>query len=214
MKRAILIISAAIIASTLMGANEKYTQKMGETITQFSTCRSIEDFQNLANKFRIIANVETEEWLPLYYEAQCYITMSFMDRSGAEGKDAYLDQANTSIEKMLELAPDESEVYALQAFYYTGRLVVNPPERAQTTAPMVSVAIGKSLGLNPNNPRAKYIRLSNEIGTARFFGSDTTPYCKSARELLDQWDSYQVKSAIHPAWGKDQVEEIVNDCGA
>ena len=102
MKRAILLISAAIIASTLMGANDKYHQKMGETISQFSSCSSIEDFQNLANKFRVIANVEANEWLPLYYEAHCYILMSFIDRSGTENKDGYLDQANASIEKMLE----------------------------------------------------------------------------------------------------------------
>ncbi len=213
MKKTILLISAAIIACTLMGANEKYYQKMGETIGQFSSCRSIEDFQNLANRFSVIANAETKEWLPLYYESHCYIIMSFMDRTGADNKDRYLDQANSSIEKMLELVPQESEVHALQAFYYTGRLVVNPPERAQTTAPQVSASIGRALSLDPDNPRAKYIRLSNEIGTARFFGSDTTPYCKSAQELLDSWDSYRLKSHIHPAWGKDHVEEITNACG-
>lgn len=213
MKRAILIISVAIIASTLMGANEKYYQKMGETIGQFSSCSTIEDFQNLANKFRVIANVETGEWLPLYYEAQCYILMSFRDRTGAGNKDMFLDQANTSIEKMLELAPEESEAYTLEAFYHTGRLVVNPPERAQNTSPLIAASIGKALGLEQENPRAQFMKLSNEIGTARFFGSDTAPYCKSATELLEKWDSYTLKSPIHPAWGKNQVEEIVSSCG-
>ena len=212
MKRAIILFCAAFIASTLMGANDKYIKKMSETISQFSTCSSIEDFQDLANKFRVIANVETKEWLPLYYEAHCYIMMSFMDRTGAERKDGYLDQANASVETMLELAPGESEAYALQALYYTGRLLVNPPQRAQTTAPLVSAAVGRALGLDPNNPRAKYISLRNEIGTAQFFGSDTTPYCKSARELLDGWDSYTLESGIHPTWGKNLAEQIVNAC--
>ena len=196
-----------------MGANEKYVQKMGETLTGFNACNSIESYQALANQFRTIANAETSEWLPLYYEAQCYILMSFMDRSGAMAKDAWLDQAENSLEKMLKLAPQESEVYALKSFYHTGRLVVNPPQRAQNTSPLIDAAIGKSLGLDPGNPRAKFMRLSNDMGTARFFGSDLTPYCKDASELLEQWDSYKVKSAIHPSWGKDQVEEIVKGCG-
>jgi len=213
MKKAILVLSTICITLTAMGADKKYEQKMGETLRGFSTCSTLEGYQELANQFRTIANVETNEWLPLYYEAQCYVLISFMDNSGATAKDAWLDQAESSIEKMLELAPQESEVYALKSFYHTGRLVVNPPERAQTTTPLIDAAIGKSLSLDPGNPRAKFMRLSNDIGVARFFGSDTTPFCEDARELLEQWDSYEAKSAIHPSWGKDQVEEIVNGCG-
>lgn len=213
MKKAILVFGTICITLTTMGANEKYYQKMGEALNDFNTCSSIEGYQEVANNFRTIANKETTEWLPLYYETHCYILMSFMENSGAIKKDAWLDQAENSLEKMLELAPLESEAYALKAFYHTGRLVVNPPQRAQTTSPIIDAAIGKSLGLDPGNPRAKFMRLSNDMGTARFFGSDLTPYCKDASELLEHWDSYEVKSAIHPSWGKDQVEEIVKGCG-
>jgi hypothetical protein len=213
MKRAIVMISMVALAVTSISANEKYNQIMSETIARYASSRNLEDFQVLANRFRTIANVETEAWLPLYYEAHCYILMSFMDQTGEAKKDQYLDQALVSIDKMLELAPQESEAYALQAFYFTGRLVVNPQERAMTTAPQVGASIGKSLGLDPRNPRARYIRLSNEIGTARFFGSDTSPYCENATQLLNEWNSYTPKSAIHPAWGKDLVQEIVNGCG-
>lgn len=213
MKKAVLFLVSVCISLSTMGADEKYYQKMGETLAGFNACNSIESYQGLANQFRTIANVETKEWLPLYYEAQCYILMSFMDNSGATNKDAWLDQAESSIKKMLELAPQESEVYALKSFYHTGRLVVNPPQRAQTTAPTIDAAINKSLSLDPNNPRAKYMRLSNEIGTANFFGNDTTPFCQDAKELLEKWDTYELKSPIHPSWGKAQVEEIVKGCG-
>lgn len=213
MKKAMLVLGSIFITLNILGADEKYYQKMDETLTGFRTCRTLEDFQGLANQFRTIANVETTEWMPLYYEAHCYILMSFMDGSGGMAKDAWLDQAENSIKKMIDMAPQESEVYALEALYHTGRLVINPPERAQTTTPLINTAIGKSLSLDGNNPRAKFMRLSNDIGTARFFGSDTTPYCDDARELLEHWDSYKVKSPIHPSWGKNQVEEIVSGCG-
>jgi len=212
MKRVILIISVVCIAATSLMANEKYFQKMGETLEKFNKCNSMEDFQDVANTFRNIANVEKEEWLPLYYQAHCYILMSFMDRTGTQAKDAYLDQAETSIVKMLELAPEESEAYALKAFYHTGRLVVNPAERAMTTAPLVSQSLGKALSFDPGNPRAMYIKLSNEIGTAQYFGTDTAPMCASAQELLENWGSHSPKSPIHPSWGKNLVEEIVSSC--
>ena len=213
MKKAILVFSTICITLTAMGANEKYFQKMGETLNGFNACSTMEGYQALANQFSMIAQKETAEWLPLYYETQCYILMSFMENSGDIKKDALLDQAESSLEKMLELAPQESEAYAIKAFYHTGRLVVNPPQRAQTTAPLIEAAIGKSLALDSGNPRAKFMRLSNEMGTARFFGSDLTPFCKDASELLEQWDSYKVRSAIHPSWGKGQVAEIVQGCG-
>lgn len=210
MKKLTLFIVAFCFALSSSMANEKYIQKMGETLEKLNKSSNIEEMQEVANTFRNIANVEKEEWLPLYYEAQCYILMSFMDRSGA--KDTYLDQAETYIEKMLEQVPEEAEAYVLQAFYHTGRLVVNPPERAMSTGPLVSQSLGKALSLDPGNPRALFIKLSNEIGTAQYFGTDTAPLCKQAQELLANWDSHELRSPIHPAWGKDQVEEIVRNC--
>ncbi|MEN8203938.1 MAG: hypothetical protein ABFS28_15165 [Bacteroidota bacterium] len=210
MKKATLITIALCFTVSSLLANETYYQKMGETLQKFNKCSSVEEFREVANTFANISRVETKEWLPLYYEAHCYILMSFIDRTGAN--DSYLDQAETSINKMLELVPEEGEVYALQAFYHTGRLVVNPAERAMTTAPLVSQSLGKALSLDPGNPRALYIKLSNEMGTAQYFGQDTAPMCKQAQLLLDTWDSHTPESPIHPSWGKEQTEEIVSLC--
>lgn len=212
MKKTTLFVCAMLIATVAMGSDEKYYQKMGETLSEFSTCSSVDDFQNLANKFRIIANVETEEWLPLYYEAHCYILISFMGNLTAQEKDAYLDKASSLIESMAELAPNEAEVEVMKAFYYTGSLVVNPPQRAMSTTPLIHSSIAKALAIEPNNPRALFLRISNEMGTASYFGEDTTPYCAQATKLLQNWDAYELKSPIHPSWGKAEVEGIVKSC--
>ena len=208
-KISLIIIALSVVLSSTL-ANEKSIQKMGETLEKFRTSSSIEDLQEVANTFATIARVETGEWLPLYYETHCYILMSFMDRTGA--RDSYLARAETSITKMLELVPEEAEVYALQAFYYTGRLVVNPAARSMTTAPLVSQSIGKALALDPGNPRALYIKLTNEMGTAQYFGQDTAPMCEQAGILLENWDSHTPESPIHPSWGKAELEEIVREC--
>ena len=213
MKKTSLFVCAMLIATLAMGGDEKYKQKMGETLSGFSTSNSVEDFQNLANKFRVIANVEKEEWLPLYYEAHCYILISFMGNLSAEEKDSYLDKASSLIESMTELAPNEAEVEVMKAFYYTGSLVVNPPQRAMGTTPLIHAAIAKALALEPNNPRASFLQISNEMGTASYFGEDTAPFCAQATELLQNWDSYELKSPIHPNWGKDEIEGIVNSRG-
>jgi hypothetical protein len=213
MKKTTLFLCTMLIASLVMGVDDKYYQKMGETLAEFSTCSSVEDFQNLANKFKVIASVENEEWLPLYYEAQCYIMISFMGDLSAEQKDNYLEKASSIIEDMTELAPREAEIEVLKAYYLTGSLVVNPPQRAMETTPLIHAAIARALTMEPDNPRALFLRISNEMGTASYFGGDTEPYCVQAVELLQNWDNYSLKSPIHPNWGKDEIEGIVNSCG-
>jgi len=69
-----------------------------------------------------------------------------------------------------------------------------------------------ALGLDANNPRAKFIKLRNDMGSAQFFGKDPKELCPEANELLANWDTFKVKSPIYPAWGKDQVAQIVNEC--
>ena len=213
MKRTSLFAILVLASILAIGQNQKYTEKMGETIRMFGSCNTPADFQELANRFRVIANAEPGEWLPLYYEAHCYILMSFMGQSGTELRDAYLDKASESIEKMLELSPGEAEVYVMKAFYYTGYLVIDPPQRAMSTTPQIQAALARALQIEPDNPRARFLQISNELGTANFFGSDTAPICEKACNLLETWDAYQLKSPIHPGWGKSETQGIVDNCG-
>lgn len=213
MKKASLILGSLLIVSLLWGQTEQYYVNMGENLQGFASCSTVEDYQDLANKFKVIASVEKEEWLPLYYEAHCYILMSFMDQAGPDRRDSYLEMASKLVDKMNELAPDEAEVAVMTAFYHTGYLVIDPPQRAMSTSPLINAAIAKALVIEPDNPRAVFLRISNEMGTASFFGEDTSAYCEQAIQLLEDWDSYERPSPIHPNWGKNEIEGIVRGCG-
>lgn len=212
MKKLTVIFTLLLIAALAHGQNEQYLTKMGENLQMYASCTTVADYQDLANRFRVIANVEKEEWLPLYYEAHCYILMSFTEHDELEKRDIYLESASTIIDKMTELAPNEAEVAVMTAFYHTGYLVINPPQRAMSTSPLIHAAIGRALAIEPDNPRAVFLRISNEMGTASFFGEDTTPYCEKARQLLEKWESYELKSPIHPNWGLSEVQGILQGC--
>jgi hypothetical protein len=212
MKTIIISIALVLAAFTGRSQSKEFAGAMGEALGQYAGCKSITDFQALGNRFSLIANAEKTEWLPYYYHAHCYIIMSFMEPSDAVKKDAYLDEAEKSITKMIELAPKEPEVYALQSMFYTARLVVNPMERGQKYSGLSAQAVGMALGLDANNPRAKFIKLRNDMGSAQFFGKDPKEYCPQVNDLLANWDSYKVKSPLYPSWGKEQVAEIVAEC--
>lgn len=212
MKKNILIVTLLLISMTGFSQSKEYANAMGEALTQFANCKTVDEFQALGNRFGIIANAEKTEWLPLYYHAHCYIIMSFMDQSDAAKKDSHLDIAEKSVNKIIEIAPNESEVYALQSLLYSARLVIDPMTRGQQYSPLSVLAADKALTLDAGNPRAKLIKLRNVIGTAQFFGKDPNEYCAQANDLLANWDNYKMKSPLHPRWGKNQAEEIVKGC--
>lgn len=212
MKKIILSIAVVLVSLVSMAQKPEYFQAMGETLGQFATCKSVDDFQALGNKFEMIANVEKGEWLPLYYHAQCYILMSFMEPTDGAKKDSYLDVAEKSVTKIIEMAPGEAEVFALQAFYLTGRLVVNPMERGQEYSGLTAQANAKALSIDPANPRAKMMKLQMDMGSAPYMGLDPKSFCPQAKELLASWDNFKPKSSLYPNWGKDQVEGIVKGC--
>ncbi len=211
MKKIILSLAVVLISLVSMAQKPEFFKAMGETLGQYATCKNVADFQELGNKFQVIANAEKSEWLPLYYHAHCYIIMSFMEQDASK-KDGYLDEAEKSLEKMIGLAPNESEVFALQSFYFTARLVVNPMERGQKFSALSGQAVGKALALDPANPRAKLIKLQGDMGAAKFYGTDPKSFCPQAKELLANWDNFKAKSPIYPRWGKDQVAGIVKGC--
>lgn len=213
MRTITLTIIALFLYESLFSQSEVYFQKMGESLEQFSSIETPEDYLEVAAAFERISTVETEQWLPLYYHAQCYVLVSFVDQEAdTDKKDAYLDVAEKSIEKIKLLAPEEAEIHALESFLYTGRLVINPMERGMTFGAKSNASIQKALALDPANPRAKYLKLTGDIGTAKFFGQETSKYCGQASELHAVWDDYIIPSPIHPSWGKELVESIMNDC--
>ena len=212
MKKFTLIVAVVLVSFVSKAQKPEYYQAMGETLGQYANCQSVADFQALGNKFEMIANVETSEWLPLYYHAQCYILMSFIEQADAAKKDSYLDVVEKSVNKLMEMVPGEAEVFVLQAFYLTGRLVVNPMERGQEYGGLVGQATDKALAIDTSNPRAKLMKLQMDMGSAPYMGLDPKSFCPQARELLASWDDFKPKSPLHPNWGKDQIEGIVKGC--
>ena len=209
---ALIITISAFAQENQAAKSPVYYQKMGENLAQFGQSRSIEDFNTLSNQFVMISNVEKEEWLPLYYAAQCKIIMSFMENTDKVKKEAYLTETEKWFEKMEELAPEESEIFALKALYYTAGLTIDPMTRGQEYSMLSNKSAGKALALNKDNPRAKYILLANKIGFAQFFGKEISAECAEANTLLSTWDDYQLESQLHPQWGKNRVEAIIKSC--
>jgi len=213
MKTIITTLSLVLLSLTAFAGGEKFQQAMGKTLAGYETCQSAADFNALSAKFARIAEAEPTEWLPLYYQAHCIIVGNFNSIASAIDRDIMLDEAQKALDKLIALDPSNSEALVLQGMLYTGRLVIDPQTRGQEYGAKSAIAVGKAQGMNPNNPRARYMQIANERGTAQFFGKDMQAFCDRAAALVNEWDSLDiVASPIHPSWGKSITSGIANSC--
>ncbi len=199
-----LILSFSLFASA--GAQSKYEKAMQSAIEKLNNSATVDDFQNAANTFERIGTTEKEEWLPQYYAAYSYIIMSFFIPE-AEKKDAYTDKAQQFLDNAFKLAPKESELFALQAFLYPAKIVVDPMNRGMMYFESLNSAIDKSITLNPENPRPYYLRAVTLLNMPPEFGGGAEVAKPLLEKAKEKFDSFQPESSIWPNWGKEQNEQ-------
>jgi hypothetical protein len=207
------ILNTFLLAMMLISATaNNYNQAMTNALETMKTARTADELSAVANQFERISNVEPTQWLPLYYQAFSKIRISFMLKDDVEKRDAYLDDAQKSIDAMLELSPTESEIYTLQSLLHTARLVIDPMTRGQQMMMKSGQAVGKAIELNPANPRAQHVLLSNEMGQAQFFGKDVSEFCPRVNALLNNWEELNKSPEFYPVWGKSEVQGLDRNC--
>lgn len=199
------------LTMTSGAAANGFEKIMGQTLAKYQTCKTSGDYAELSSSFERIARKDTAEWLPKYYQVHTLVIASFMERDPKK-KDALLDRAEPAMTALLEMEPDNAEIHVIHGMYYTARLVVDPASRGQRYSMLSGQAVGKASALDSDNPRVKYMRISNAMGQAQFFGQDVSPYCAQAKQALREFDTYSVQSSIHPSWGKDQLQEQASTC--
>lgn len=193
---------------SLSGANgqqDAYRQAMERAMVKLSQAATIADYQDAANMLERIAQTEKSEWLPLYHAAHACIMMGFTEPDNSR-KDGYFDKAQQFLDRAFKIAPEESELYTLQAFLYPGKITVDPMGRGPVLIGPMNDAIDKAIRLNPENPRSYYLRAITILNMPEAFGggkSAAKPWFEKAKERFDR---FVPVSAFSPDWGKQQNE--------
>jgi cytochrome c-type biogenesis protein CcmH/NrfG len=206
----ILVLMAALVSSAY--ANDgKYEAAMKKNIQSVYQARTLDEYQQAVNAFDRIAMAEKTKWEPHYYSAFGCIMMANQEKDAAK-KDAYLDLAVAAIEKAKAIAPQESEVIALEGFAYMIRVTVDPASRGPQVAPLAMQTLGKASALDPENPRALALSAQMQFGTAQFFGSSTAEACAVVTRSLEKFDTFKSDNPLAPQWGKPMAEQLKEQC--
>lgn len=187
-------------------AGNKYLEVMTKAVEKQKSASTIEAFLESANTFERISQMEKNEWLPLYYAAHCYIIVSFMEPDNTK-KDAVLDKAQQFLDKAFQIAPEESELFTLQAFLYPSRITIDPMGRGMEFMGKMNHALDEAIRLNPDNPRSYYLRAVTILNMPEGFGggpASAQPVFKIAKQ---KFDNFKPETSISPDWGKEQNEQ-------
>ncbi len=95
---------------------------------------------------------------------------------------------------------------------HTAWIAHDPMTNGQRLSGTVMQIYGQAESIAPENPRVVLNKAEFEMGSARFFGTDTTPICLQIEKAVQLFDTFKPETPFHPNWGKDRAMQQVNEC--
>jgi tetratricopeptide (TPR) repeat protein len=191
--------------------DNKYIETMQKNIQAVYEAATVAEFQAAVNAFERIAQVENTRWEPQYYTAFGYLMICSREQDAGK-KDQAIDRALAALEKAKSLAPEESEIIALEGFALMMRVSVDPATRGPQFAGLAVQSYEKALKYNPENPRALVLLAQMQYGTAQFFGSSTVEACETLRNAVGKFDTYKSDNVLAPQWGRRMATGLQEKC--
>ncbi len=204
-----LILIALVVITGMTQAQTNFEKGMAKAFEIWGS----ESMDKAENMFERIANAEKDEWLPNYYVAQINSLKSWNEKDESilkaqlEKAQEHLDMAITKSEN-----EDNAELLIMQAQIYTNWVAFDGMTYGMKYAGKIAELYEKASKLDPENPRAAFCKADWAMGSAKYFGKDTAPYCKDIEASLELFDTFKPESEFHPNWGKERAVQVAESC--
>ena len=204
----IVILVVVYFISQLTHSQTKFEQGMQQAFTLMSENKNDE----AANLLERIANAEPENWLPPYHIAllKARTSFSMKDKSMQE---AQIKSAEDFIVDADVLSPNNSEIYVVKAMINVAKIASNPMVNGAALSAPTSALYQKAIALDETNPRAHSGLAEFEMGGARFFKQDLSPFCQRLQESIILYDAFKPTNKFSPNWGKEWTLRVIASCG-
>jgi hypothetical protein len=202
-----------IIATTAVAQNEKFNNAMQLKLEGYKTAKTAEDFLDLSNAFERIAEAEKTQWLAYYYAAHAQVIYGYMlSQKDPSGLDPIADKAEQLINKADALEKNNSEISCIKSMIASLRMFVNPMQRWQQYGALATEMIETAKAQDPANPRPYALSAQNLFYTPAQFGGGCSTAKPIAEEGMKLLEAFKPKTALHPVWGKMQLEMVMGGC--
>lgn len=202
-----LIIITLLVITSITQAQTNFEKGMTKAFELWQANKTDE----AENMFERIAKAEPTAWLPNYYIAQINSLKSWAEKDETVLK-AQLDKAQSHLDLALTNNEDNAELLIMQAQIYTNWVVFDGMTYGMKYGAKINELYSKAAELEPENPRAAFCKADWAMGSARYFGKDTAPYCKDIEASIELFDTFKPESDFHPNWGRERAMQVSEEC--
>jgi hypothetical protein len=201
-----LITILVLLVSGVITSQTNYEKGMQKAFELWGS-NSIE----ASNLFERIATAEPENWLPSYYAAQINIVGSFGEQD-KEKLTAQLGKAQELLNASKSISENNPEILVMEAMLNTAWVAYDGATYGMTLSGKITALYDQAEQIAPQNPRVVLNKAEWAMGSARFFGQDTAPFCADVERALELFTNFKPESSFHPTWGKNRAEQIIESC--
>ncbi|KGL64219.1 hypothetical protein [Polaribacter sp. Hel1_85] len=205
MKKFTIII--AIFIATGFSAQTKYQKGMQKAFGLWEQGKMTEASQ----LFERISKAEPTKWLPAYYAATVEIIGSFGLKDEAVLK-AKLTKAQEFLDTAKSNSENNPEIIITQAFLNLGYIAFDGQKYGMTLGGKNSMLYAKALQISPENPRVILGNAEWNIGSAKFFGKSTKPYCAEIKRAIALSKEEKNDIEFYPKFILSRAEEVLKQC--
>jgi tetratricopeptide (TPR) repeat protein len=202
-----LIIIATLLVAAATSAQTNYEKGMQKAFSLWEANNRTEAEQI----FERIAAAEPNEWLPNYYIAQLNSLKTWNEKDPQKVK-AQLDKAQDYLNTANGLSKDNADLLVMQAQIYTNWVAFDGMTYGMKYSSKVSELYNKAYKLAPENPMVVFGRADWNMGSARYFGKDTKPFCEDVEKAIELFANFKPETSFHPNWGKERAKEVLASC--
>ncbi len=204
-------MAAFLIACTAKATDPKYMLAMERNVALIDTANGVATFIGANNAFERIGNANPTEWLPIYYRAFCTIMIG-MKQATPLKMDEYYDKAELLINHADSLSPNNSEIVVLQSWINSMKISIDPMTRGQKLGPLSAMLTEKAIKLNPENPRAYFLKGSGLFYTPANYGGGKEKALPILEIAMEKFKAAKHENNIVPKWGEDVTATLLEQC--
>ena len=202
-----IITFITILVCGLLSAQTPYETGMAKGLSLWLEGKNTEAVAT----FERIASVEKDNWLPNYYVALVNTLASFETKDKQKAK-SMLEVAQTALDVEVEKDSKNAELLVVQGLIYTGWIMIDPMTNGMKYSGYANSIYTKAAKIAPENPRVLFCKAEFEMGSAKYFGQDTTPMCEQIAKSIPLFENDKPETPFHPNWGLERAKEVSADC--
>lgn len=203
-----LLFTILLGLSVSVSAQDQYEKGMSKALELWGQGKIVE----ASNLFERIAMAEDDNWIPYYYVAMVNTTASFGEKDEQKLRQQ-LDKSKEFVDIAKNISPGNPELLIMEALTNTAWIAFDGATYGMTLSGKNVQLYNKALELAPENPRVLLSKTEWDMGAARYFGKDTSLYCKDIEKAVELFGTFKPsEEPFYPSWGIERANEVLAQC--